>query len=155
MRRDGSSTLAVERRRRGSLAVALIGVLLVTGCGLTRPDREEARAVIESDNTSADVQIVTSTEFVVSGGSQDPTDPPGSSVQLVASDTAVQTLPFDRTFDIRTTGRLFVEARTPEAATDTPSVNVTIRVFVDGERRNSVAGDLAEQPLQTVFLSPK
>lgn len=128
-------------------------VLLTAACGLTRPQREEARALVETDATDAQVQIVTSTEFAVSGGSQDPTDPSGASVQFVSSDTAVQTLPFERTFDIRTTGRLFVRAQTPEAATDTPSVQVTIRVFVDGEQRNSVQGDLADQPIQTVFLS--
>lgn len=141
-------------RPRGSVpAAALVALLLAAGCGLTPPERQEARALVEADDPDVDVQVVTSTEFAVSGGSQDPTNPQGASVQLVTADTAVQTLPFDQTFDIRATGRIFVRAQTPEAATDTPSVTVTIRVFVDGEQRNSVQGDLAEQPIQTVFLS--
>lgn len=134
-------------------AAVLAAALLTASCGLTPPDRKEARAVVESEDTSAQVQIVTSTEFAYSGGSQDPTNPSGASVQIVTADTAVRTLPYDRTFDIRTTGRLLVRAQTPAAATDTPSVTVRVRVIVDGEQRNSVEGDVAEQPVEAVFLS--
>lgn len=136
-----------------AVVAALAVVLLTAACGISPPNREQARALVEADDPDADVQVVTSTDFAVIGGSQDPTNPQGASVQLVTADTAVQNLPFERTFDIRTTGRVFVRAQTPEAATDTPSVTVTIRVFVDGEQRNSVQGDLADQPVQTVFLS--
>lgn len=148
-----SSAPAGPRGGVPAAAAVLAVVLLTAACGLTPPDRRQARAVVESQDADADVQVVTSTEFVYSGGSQDPTNPSGASVQLVAADTAVQTLPFDRTFDIRSTGRLFVRAQTPEAATDTPSVTVRIRVIVDGEQQNSVQGDVAEQPVQAVFLS--
>lgn len=153
MSQHGSRAHAGPPARGGTIAGALAAVLLATGCGLTPPEREEARALVESDDPDAEVQVVTSTDFGVIGGSQDPTNPQGASVQLVTSDTAVQALPFERSFDIRGTGRLFVRAQTPTAAADTPSVTVTVRVFVDGEQRNSVQGDLAEGSVQTVFLS--
>lgn len=153
MSQDPSSAPAGLRGGVRTAAAVLAAALLAAACGLTPPDRREARAVVESQDSSAEVQVVTSTQFAYSGGSQDPTDPSGASVQLVTADTAVRTLPYDETFDIRATGRLFVRAQTPEAATDTPSVTVRIRVIVDGEQRNSVQGDLAEQPVQAVFLS--
>lgn len=140
---------ATSRRLVPGKRSAALGLLLVTvGCGLGPPEREEARAVVDGDNSEAPVQIVTSTEFTVAGGGQD-----GPSVSLFGADTVVRTLPYDTTFDIRTTRRFFVRAQTPEAATDTPSVDATIRVIVDGEERNRVQGDLATEPVQAVFLS--
>lgn len=151
---DAASRFADPRSRGGVLGAALAVLLLAAGCGIAPPEREEARALVEADDPSVDVEIVTSVDFAVFQGGPDPGNPSAGAIQLVTADTVVQPLPFERTFDIRATGRLFVRAQTPEAATDTPSVNVTIRVFVDGEQRNSVQGDLATTDgIQTVFLS--
>lgn len=152
----------VERGwRRGGGANAIIGrlvfgsmVLALACSGPGGPVRRVAHAVVEGDDASAPVQIVTSTVFNVSSTPSDPSQPSsGSSVALIVADTVVQTLPFDRTFDIHTTGRFFIRVQTPPTATDTPSVNATLKVFVDGEQRSNVAGDLATSPLQAVFLS--
>lgn len=139
-----------RRRRPGpGRRSALLGLVLVAaGCGLSAPERNEARVVVDADDQESQVQIVTSTEFTVSTGGQG-----GPSVSLVASDTTVRTLPYDTTFDIVATRRFFVRAQTPAAATDTPSVVTTVRVIVDGEERNRVQGDLADEPVQAVFLS--
>lgn len=151
--RSRRSAAAGSRRLGVATLTTALGLLYVAGCGLSGPNLKEARVVVESDNRNADVQIVTSTEFAVTEGSQTPTDPSGSGAQFIAADTTVQTLPFERTFDIRSTGRFFIRAQIPAAATDTPSVNTTIRVFVDGEQRNLVQGDLANDPVQAVFMS--
>ena len=140
----------------GLCALALVAVVgIVAACsGLSAPVRQEAHAVVEGDNPDATVEIVTSTEFTVDFPQQDPTQPPtGATVSLVSADTSVQKLPFDKTYDIHVTGRFFIRVQTPEAATDTPSVNTSVKVYVDGEQRSSVQGDLATKPLQAVFLS--
>ena len=142
--------------RKGVLG-ALVGILtlgLASCSGLSGPVRQKARAQVQGDNPDAQVEIVTSTEFTVDFPQQDPTQPPTSaSVNLVSADTTVQALPFDKTYDIHVTGRFFIRVQTPEAATDTPSVNTNVKVFVDGEQRSAVQGDLASKPLQAIFLS--
>lgn len=142
-------------RRPASVGLALAVVVALGACGgLSSPSRQEARAEVSADRTDVPVQIVTSTRFNVDAGGQDPSQPPSStSVLLLQSDTTIQNLPFSGTFDIHTTGRFFIRAQIPEAATDTPSVNAHIRVLIDGEQRNSVGGDLAAGPVQAVFLS--
>ncbi|HKK26615.1 MAG TPA: hypothetical protein VKB18_00900 [Gemmatimonadota bacterium] len=144
-----------SRWRAGSVGLALALVAVLGACGsLSSPSRQEAKAEVSADRTDVPVQIVTSTMFNVDAGGQDPTQPPSSApVSLLQSDTTVQNLPYSGTFDIRATGRFFIRAQIPEAATDTPSVSVHITVLVDGEQRNSVAGDLADGPVQAVFLS--
>lgn len=150
-RRPAASPLCPSFGAGGRVVGVVCCLLLVaSGCNLSAPEREEAQAVVDADNRDADVQVVTSTEFDVAGGG-DPGQPPG--VSLLIADTTVQPLPFERSFDISATGRFFIRAQTPEAASDTPSVNTTIRVVVDGDEVNFVQGDLADDPVQAVFVA--
>lgn len=110
--------------------------------------------MVSADRQDVPIEIVTSTEFTVAAAVQDPTQPPATAtVDLVSADTAVQDLPFNKTYNIQTTGRFFIRVQFPATATDSPSVNAAVKVYIDGQQRNSVQGDLSTKPLQAVFLS--
>lgn len=128
------------------LLLLALGIPALGGCdAFSAPEREEARAVVTTEE-EAEVRIVTSTMFTLSG------DDPGAgqpSVALEEADTSVVIPPFDRTFDISETRRFFIRVE----PTDTASVQATLEVFIDGESLGPLAGDLQDDPLQDVFAS--
>lgn len=125
------------------LSVALLGTVACDP--FSAPDREEARAVVTTEQ-EAEVRIVTSREFSLAGGGD---TEPSTDVVLETADTSLVVPPFDRTFDISETKRFFVRVE----PTDTLSVLASLEVFIDGESLGRLQGDLQEQPLQDVFLS--
>lgn len=139
----------------GSRAGLLLALLLVVsglaGCGaFSAPEREEARAVVTTEE-EAEVRIITSTRFTLEGGGQ---GDPGSGqqtpgVNLEEADTALVVPRFDRSFDISETRRFFIQVE----PTDTVSVQATLEVFIDGESLGQLAGDLQDEPLRDVFAS--
>lgn len=133
-----------------STAARLLGLLLLLtaiGCDhLSGPgsDPESARASVTSDADELSVTVVTSIRFDAVRQSDG-----GASVALVDSDTAVAPLPYDESFDIRSTGRFFV---TVEAA-DTTGIPVTLQAFVDGTERFRRTVPVGEEPLTFIFRS--
>lgn len=130
----------------GRLALLIPAVaLLAAACNdpFSSPTREEARPVLTADR-DVSVRVVTSTNFAVTS-----TGDGDSNVALDDSTVRVVEHPWDRTFDIRETRRFYVRAE----PTDTESVNATLELFIDGESRGTVSGDLQEQPLEHTFAS--
>jgi hypothetical protein len=102
--------------------------LLLGGCdfltGVSEP--EQLRVVIESDDVSS-VTLVMSPYFLQI---TDPECPECEAIiQLVQSDTTVQTLPFDQTFAFTSRQQYFVETF-PEIE---PVATLSLKVFIDGD----------------------
>lgn len=134
------------RRIRRTLSLLAAGVLGLAACNpFSAPTREEARAVVETEET-ATVRIITSQQFALasSGG-----DGEQARVDVAEADTTVVEPRFDRTFDIRETRRFYIRVE----PTDTASVIATLEVFIDGESLGRLGGDLQDQPLEDVFIS--
>lgn len=138
------------RSRIGLLLAVLFAVSGFSGCGaFSAPEREEARAVVTTEE-EAEVRIITSTRFTLDGGGQgDPGGQQTPGVTLEEADTALAVPRFDRTFDISETRRFFIQVE----PTDTVSVQATLEVFIDGESLGQLAGDLQDEPLRDVFAS--
>ena len=120
--------------------------LLALGCGLTIPvsacdvlnpseGAEEARVEIEGSNSTA-LDLVTSSDFTI-------LIEPETSAQSVAlndADTsALASLPFDRTYDIRANDRFFVRLMNPDTVNLAP---VSMKVTVDGRVLYNSTGEI-------------
>lgn len=115
--------------------------------------------MINADPDSVPIQIVTSNNFACPFQQTDAGSPACSSIVFGSADTTVQTPPFDHTYDISATQRFLVILQFPPTATDTPSVQATIDLYIDGQEKClagqtscQVKGDLASKPLQSIFL---
>jgi len=133
--------------RTAARVLGLFLLLLAVGCDhISGPgsDPESARANVTSDVEELSVTVVTSTRFDAVRQSDG-----GASVSLLDSDTAVATLPYDESFDIRSTGRFFVTV----GAADTTGVPVTLRAYVDGTERFRRTVAVGEEPLTFIYRS--
>jgi hypothetical protein len=125
--------------------VVLAAVWLTGACGLLldNPAPEEARLVINGDGGKS-VRLITSTEFVAAV-----TEAGQTRVEMFVSDTLITTLPYERVFDIGDDQRFLVEA----SWIDTDLETVSVRVFLDDEKRFDEAGVLLEgAPYRFVYL---
>ena len=82
--------------------------------------------MVEATSPGRTARVVTSTNFVLR-----PVDDTSNRVELVVADTTVSALPFDETFEFGSSLRFFVQA----SLSDTSEAVLTLRVFVDGEKR--------------------
>jgi hypothetical protein len=106
---------------------------LVAGCALFEdPTPNEARVVIDG-STGATVRVVTSTEFVAGVNELRVTR-----VVILASDTVVATLPFQRSYDIGTNHQFFIEASRMNADVAT----FRMQVYVDEDKEFDQGGTL-------------
>lgn len=124
--------------------IALTGALLV-GCDwFEDPSPESVRVIIEGE-TGDSLKVITSTVFVAAR------DELGSTtVNSLASDTAIWVLPVDRTFDIREDQR-FMLLGVPGDSTGTVSIDANIRV----DTRSPYTADLdvtQARPFLFLFL---
>lgn len=117
--------------RASSIAPAL---LLLAACDILsssgRPEQARLRLVEES---SASIEVVTSTRFGRGIG-----DAGQTVVDLLTADTQRVSMPLDRTFDIRSTERFYVEV----LEADSTSELVHMQVWIDGEKKYDQTADL-------------
>lgn len=142
-------------RRRTRVVATALAALAATAC-LDVSERSRATAEISGPEGTA-VEVVTSTQFVRTQGTSDPTSPDTASldVRLVTSDTVEREIPAVVERELTQTQRIFVGvvlADSAAAAAGEP-IEAEVRLLVDGEQRGIVTGDLLVRPLEVSFAS--
>lgn len=151
------SRTSPDRRFLALAAIVAAGLVLAAGACTDVSVRSEARAEISGPDDTP-VRLVTSTEFVRSGGStSDPTAPDttGIQVSLITADTSERRMPATVSQSLTESQRFYIQAVVTDSATlaERDSVEAQMQLFVDGDRRGSVRGDLLEGPLEITFTS--
>lgn len=136
---------------RTSGLIAAAGAMLLTAgaCDiLSDPDPpQSARAEVEG-SSGTPVRIVASNDFEIM------TSEGGTSAELNQADTVAATIPTSLQRDISTRRRVFFEvAYAGDSASAPDSVNATLTVFINGDRRGGASGNLLEQNLTFLFRS--
>lgn len=122
-------------------AAAMIGLLLVLGaCGglVGANAAKEARVTVQG-TTEAQIQLVTSTVYELAQDSLGNIFP-----VLGTADTSLIALPYDHTYDIASAGRFLLLL----SALDDKAATVTVRVYLDGNKKYDVTTNLQDSPVQ-------
>ncbi len=126
------------------IAIVLVAVLAVAGCGLLldNPEPREARLVIDGE-AGKPIRIITSTVFVAAV-----TEAGQTRVQLFVADTVITTLPYRRVYRIDEDHRYFVEA----ARLDNDLRALHMQVYVDDRKQFDESGVLIDgAPFRFVY----
>lgn len=130
--------------RYAGLPLALLVSVFTGGCSLLDvEDPVSARVVLEG-TAATRVHTIVSTAFQVSN-----TAGGGTQTNIVRGDTAWVAVPFDKTYDIRTTGQFYVRA----FDVDSVAPFITMRVFINDRLDYDVRRNVLETPLEFLFTS--
>lgn len=150
-----SVSLRTRPRLRLPFAAALaLGLVTLLGACISGIDsRESARAEVSGPD-GLPVRLITSTEFVQT--QTQPGTPDSLGVQIFSADTSFRDLPFEVSEDISATRRYLVrvsQAPETDSVADSGSIDASIVLYIDGERRSEATGDLRESSVQVLFQS--
>lgn len=137
---------SAPRNGRAVLLLALAcGALPIWGCDiLSSGDPERARVTIDGAPGHT-VRLVTTTDFDVVSS----TDGEQRDVYVLSADTADVASPYDRSFGLGPRTRFYVLI-TSETI---PAQTVTVRVFLDGDRRYSRSTLFGEEVLEFLYVA--
>lgn len=137
-----------------SVVVAAALTTLLGACISGPGPRESARAEVSGPD-GVPVRLITSTEFVYQQGSGG-TSPDTAGAELFAADTSFRELPFEVSADISETRRYYVRvSMSPEtdSVAGSGSIDTSIQLFVDGEKKTEASGNLRENSVRVIFQS--
>lgn len=114
----------------------------------------EARVEI-SGSEEVPVRVVTSTRFVRPDSTDMSSDTTADGLRLLRADTLNPTLPVTLTRQMARPHRIYVQVSLTDSMQSAVSESqpTEVRLFLDGERRSRVTGDLTESPVRLVFAS--
>lgn len=136
-------------RTSGLIAVAGAVLLTAGACDILSdadPPRS-ARAELEGPS-GIPVSIVASSDFEIMRSEG------GTSAELNQADTVAATIPTSLQRDISARRRVFFEVSyAGDSASAPDSVNASLTVFINGDRKGGASGNLIEQKLTFLFRS--
>jgi hypothetical protein len=135
-------------RNRLTVRATLLGsVLCMASCDVFETDTGPRSAAVRLEGTTgATVTLVSSTMFSVvrSEGNR------GVSAQLIASDTTEVMLPYEQSFDIRQTRRVYVHLVDAETTAGT----VHMIVWIDDQKRYEITANPLEATMRFFYAFP-
>jgi hypothetical protein len=121
--------------RQSAIAALLIAANGLPGCTLFGDAAPRQATLLLDGPAGSQAFLTVSQQFLAASDAQGTTR-----VTLLAADTATVTLPYERTFNMRSSQRLFAEAR----GTGAPVSGFRMRVFLDDRGVFSERGALNE-----------
>lgn len=136
---------------RASTLLATAGSILLTvgACDILTDAEPPRSARAELDGPSGTpVSIVASSDFEIA------TSEGGTTAELNEADTITASIPTSLQRDISSRRRVYFEvAYAGDSASAPDSVNASLTVFINGDRKGGASGNLIEQNLTFLFRS--